>query len=63
MRFSRMWRYVRLALIAFLVFLLIIQLVAGNWSSALISAILLALLSFLEAIDRGWIPGVPPPNR
>ena len=66
-RFRRIWGYVRLALLVILTLLLIIALATGDWSTVAPTAVFIALLAFLEAMDRGWIRrfggGGPPDTR
>ena len=54
-RFRRVWGYVRLALLVILTLLLIIALATQDWGDAALTAVFIALLAFLEAMDRGWI--------
>ena len=54
-RFRRVWGYVRLALLVILTLLLIIALATRDWSTVAPTAVFIALLAFLEAMDRGWI--------
>lgn len=66
-RFQGFWRYLRMALIVVLGVLLIMQIVRGQWGDVPITAVFVALLIFLEAMDRGWISGMrgggPPGSR
>lgn len=56
-----------MVLIVVLGVLLIMQIVRGQWSDVPITAVFVALLIFLEAMDRGWISGLrgggPPDSR
>ena len=67
-RFRRVWGYVRLALLVILTLLLIIALATqGLGHDAALTAVFIALLAFLEAMDRGWLRrfggGGPPDTR
>ena len=66
-RFAGFWRYLRMVLIVVLGVLLIMQIVRGQWGDVPITAVFVALLTFLEAMDRGWISGLrgggPPGSR
>lgn len=65
-----MWGYIRLVVIAVLSVILVVSLARGDWGDVPITAIFIALLIFLEAMDRGWVRrffgrsgGEPPPPR
>ena len=70
-RVRRVWGYIRLALIVVLTIILIVGIASGDWGNVPITAIFIALLVFLEAMDRGWIQlpgsggrgGEPPDSR
>ena len=66
-RFRRVWRYVRLTLLVILVLMLVMQLVNANWSAVVPTVVFIALLAFLETVDRGWVQrfggGGPPESR
>ncbi len=57
-RIAGFWRYLRMVLILVLGVLLVAQIVRMQWSDVPITAIFVALLIFLEALDRGWIRGM-----
>jgi len=57
-RIAGFWRYLRMVLILVLGVLLVVQIVQMQWSDVPITAIFVALLIFLEAMDRGWIRGM-----
>ena len=54
-RFRRIWGYVRLLLLVILTVLLVRELATQDWSNGAPTAVFIALLAFLEAVDRGWI--------
>ncbi len=54
-RFRRIWGYVRLALLVILTVFLVLALATQDWGDAALTAVFIALLAFLEAMDRGWI--------
>ena len=65
-----MWGYFRLVLIVVLSVFLVISLARGEWADIPITAVFIALLIFLEAMDRGLLRrflrrsgGEPPPPR
>ncbi len=66
-RFRRIWGYVRLALLVILTLMLVMQLARANWGAIPPTVVFIALLAFLEAMDRGWIrrfgAGGPPDTR
>lgn len=66
-RFRRIWRYVRLGLLVILTLMLIMQLVSQDWGTVVPTAVFIALLAFLDAVDRGWLrrfsSGQPPGSR
>ncbi len=69
-RGRRIWGYFRLVLIVVLSVLLIVSITRGQWGDIPITAIFIALLIFLEAMDRGLLRrffgrsgGEPPPPR
>ena len=57
-RVAGFWRYLRMVLILVLGVLLVVQIVQMQWTDVPITAIFVALLIFLEAMDRGWIRGM-----
>ena len=57
-RIAGFWRYLRMVLILVLGVLLVAQIVRMQWGDVPITAIFVALLIFLEALDRGWIRGI-----
>ncbi|MXW25959.1 MAG: hypothetical protein F4Z77_06680 [Dehalococcoidia bacterium] len=66
-RARRVWGYIRLALMIVLIVILITQIVRADWTDVVITAVFVALLGFLEAMDRGLIRGPgggePPGSR
>ena len=66
-RFRRVWGYVRLALLAVLTLMLVLQLADANWGAIPPTVVFIVLLAFLEAMDRGWLrrfgAGSPPDTR
>lgn len=66
-RIAGFWRYLRMVLIVVLGVLLVMQIVRAQWGDVPVTAVFVALLIFLDALDRGWIPrlrrGEPPDSR
>ena len=66
-RFRQVWGYVRLALLVILTLMLVMQLARANWGAIPPTVVFIALLTFLEAMDRGWLrrfgAGSPPGSR
>lgn len=66
-RFRRVWGYVRLALLLILTLMLVLQFARANWGAIPPTVVFIALLAFLEAMDRGWLrrfgAGSPPDTR
>ena len=54
-RGRRVWGYFRLALIVVLSVILIISITRGDWADIPLTAVFIALLVFLEAMDRGLL--------
>ena len=63
-RFRRIWGYVRLVLLVILTAFLVLALATQDWSNVAPTAVFIALLAFLEAVDRatealwGFLDGV-----
>ena len=69
-RGRRIWGYFRLVVITVLSVILVVSIARGEWADIPITAIFIALLLFLEAMDRGLLRrffgrsgGEPPPPR
>ena len=54
-RFRRIWGYVRLVLLVVLTVFLVLALATQDWGNVAPTAVFIALLAFLEAMDRGWL--------
>ena len=54
-RFRRIWGYVRLVLLVILTVFLVLALATQDWGNVAPTAVFIALLAFLEAMDHGWL--------